>query len=199
MKKLTLAVLAVAIMGATTLAQADTRKASAVASWDAKAYKDTKSMLVVTPLKSLTFYYAEGIKAFNSQDGAFDITIQGQEKATDFKLTSKIITDKLTRASDNSELTVGVKWNGTELTNSTETTMVDVAAGTSAGLDFLAQEGAYNGKDRVSGQSQFTFNIASAKIAGTDAKFSDLADGYWDGDVKVQFTATWEGDFTSTP
>ncbi|HEK0787193.1 TPA: common pilus major fimbrillin subunit EcpA [Proteus mirabilis] len=199
MKKLTLAVLAVAIMGTTTLAQADTRKASAVASWDAKAYKDTKSMLVVTPLKSLTFYYAEGIKAFNSQDGAFDITIQGQEKATDFKLTSKIITDKLVRASDNSELTVGVKWNGTDLTSSTETTMVDVAAGTTAGLDFLAQNGAYNGKERVSGQSQFTFNIASAKIAGTDAQFSDLADGYWDGDVKVQFTATWEGDFTKAP
>ena len=39
MKKLTLAVLAVAIMGTTTLAQADTRTASAVASWDAKAYK----------------------------------------------------------------------------------------------------------------------------------------------------------------
>ncbi len=199
MKKLTLAVLAVAIMGTTTLAQADTRKASAVASWDAKAYKDTKSMLVVTPLKSLTFYYAEGIKAFNSQDGAFDITIQGQEKATDFKLTSKIITDKLVRASDNSELTVGVKWNGTDLTSSTETTMVDVAAGTTAGLDFLAQDGAYNGKERVSGQSQFTFNIASAQVAGTDAQFSDLADGYWDGDVKVQFTATWEGDFTKAP
>ncbi|HEK2898709.1 fimbrial protein [Proteus sp. GOKU] len=199
MKKLTLAVLAVAIMGATTLAQADTRKASAVASWDAKAYKDTKSMLVVTPLKSLTFYYAEGIKAFNSQDGAFDITIQGQENATDFKLTSKIITDKLVRTSDNSELTVGVKWNGTDLTSSTDTTMVDVATGATAGLDFLAQDGAYNGKERVSGQSQFTFNIASAKIAGTDAQFSDLADGYWDGDVKVQFTATWEGDFTKGP
>ncbi|HEK2898713.1 common pilus major fimbrillin subunit EcpA [Proteus terrae] len=199
MKKLTLAVLAVAIMGATTLAQADTRKANAVASWDAKAIKDTKSMLVVTPLKSLVFNYAEGIKGFNTQDGAFDITIQGQEKATDFKLTSKIVTDKLTRAADDSELTVGVKWNGVALSNSTDTTMVDVAAGTSAGLDFLAQSGAYNGKERVSGQGQFTFNIASAKQAGADAKFSDLADGYWDGDVKVQFTATWEGDFTKAP
>ncbi|WP_193015974.1 common pilus major fimbrillin subunit EcpA [Proteus sp. FME41] len=197
MKKLTLAVLAVAIMGATTLAQADTttRKANAVASWDAKAIKDTKSMLVVTPLKSLVFNYAEGIKGFNTQDGAFDITIQGQEKATDFKLTSKIVTDKLTRVADDSELTVGVKWNGVALSNSTDTTMVDVAAGTSAGLDFLAQSGAYNGTERVSGQGQFTFNIASAKQAGANAQFSDLADGYWDGDVKVQFTATWEGDF----
>ncbi|OAT45147.1 CFA/I fimbrial major subunit [Proteus hauseri ATCC 700826] len=199
MKKLTLAVLAVAIMGATTLAQADTRKAQAVASWDAKAIKDTQSMLVVTPLKSLTFNYAEGVKSFNTQDGAFDITIQGQEKATDFKLTSKIISDTLTRAADDSELTVGVKWNGAELSKTTDTTMVDVAAGTTAGLDFLAQDGAYNGKDRVSGQGQFAFNIASAKVAGADAKFADLADGYWDGDVKVQFTATWEGDFTKAP
>ncbi|MEQ4925505.1 common pilus major fimbrillin subunit EcpA [Proteus hauseri] len=195
MKKLTLAVLAVAIMGATTLAQADTRKAQAVASWDAKAIKDTQSMLVVTPLKSLTFNYAEGIKGFNTQDGAFDITIQGQEKATDFKLTSKVITDTLTRAADDSELTVGVKWNGVALTKTADTTMVDVAAGTTAGLDFLAQEGAYNGKERVSGQGQFTFNIASAEQAGADVKFSDLADGFWDGDVRVQFTATWEGDF----
>src|SRR5699024_3817359 len=95
MKKLTLAVLSVAIMVTTTLAQADTRTASAVACWHEKAYKDTKSMLVVTPLKSLTFNYAEGIKAFNALDGAFYITIQGQGKATDFKLVSKIITDKL--------------------------------------------------------------------------------------------------------
>lgn len=34
--------------------------ASATASWDATATKDTKSMLVVTPLNSLTFQYAEG-------------------------------------------------------------------------------------------------------------------------------------------
>ena len=195
MKKLTLAVIAVAIMGATTLAQADTRKAQAVASWDAKAIKDTQSMLVVTPLKSLTFNYAEGVKGFNTQDGAFDITIKGQEKATDFKLTSKIITDTLTRAADDSELTVGVKWNGAALSKTADTTMVDVAAGTTAGLDFLTQEGTYNGKDRVSGQGQFTFNIASAKVAGADAKFADLTDGFWDGDVRVQFTATWEGDF----
>lgn len=39
--------------------------------------KDTTSMLVVTPLNSLTFQYAEGLNGFNSQDGAFDVTIQG--------------------------------------------------------------------------------------------------------------------------
>ncbi len=33
--------------------------ASATASWDATATKDTTSMLVVTPLNSLTFQYAE--------------------------------------------------------------------------------------------------------------------------------------------
>ncbi|GAB7431183.1 hypothetical protein OUHCRE8_45990 [Enterobacter asburiae] len=55
--------------------------ASATASWDATATKDTSSMLVVTPLNSLTFQYAEGLNGFNSQDGAFDVTIQGQEKS----------------------------------------------------------------------------------------------------------------------
>jgi hypothetical protein len=35
---------------------------SATASWDASATKDTTSALVVTPLKSLNFQYAEGFK-----------------------------------------------------------------------------------------------------------------------------------------
>ena len=103
---------------------------------DAKV-KDTKSMLVVTPLKSLVFNYAEGIKGFNTQDGVRHHYPSQEQKATDFKLTSKIITDKLTQKADDSELTVDVKWNGVALSNSTDTTMVDVAAGTSAGLDFL--------------------------------------------------------------
>ena len=83
--------------------------ASATASWDATATKDTTSMLVVTPLNSLTFQYAEGLNAFNTQDGAFDITIQGQESATDFELTAQVISNTLTNASgDASTLDVGV-------------------------------------------------------------------------------------------
>lgn len=50
-----------------TAANADTRVAQATATWQATAIKDTTSMLVVTPLKSLTFNYAEGQKSFNQQ------------------------------------------------------------------------------------------------------------------------------------
>ena len=82
--------------------------------------------MVVTPLNSLTFLYAEGLNAFNSQDGAFDVTIQGQETATDFELTAQIISNTLINASgDASTLNVGVAWNGTALTNSSDTVLVN--------------------------------------------------------------------------
>ena len=110
--------------------------ASATASWDATATKDTTSMLVVTPLNSLTFQYAEGLNAFNSQDGAFDVTIQGQETATDFELTAQIISNTLTNASgDASTLNVGVAWNGTALTNSSDTVLVNSSS--TSGLESL--------------------------------------------------------------
>ncbi len=108
--------------------------ASATASWDASATKDTTSALVVTPLKSLNFQYAEGIKAFNSQKGAFDITIQGQSGATDFTLTSQIVSNTLSRTTDASTLAVGVNWNGNALNKSTPVTMIDTSNNISAGL-----------------------------------------------------------------
>lgn len=166
--------------------------ASATASWDATATKDTTSMLVVTPLNSLTFQYAEGLNAFNSQDGAFDVTIQGQETATDFELTAQIISNTLINASgDASTLNVGVAWNGTALTNSSDTVLVNSSS--TSGLESLMVDGAYNGADRVSDQSNFKFTIASATSDGsqTVADYSALPDGYWTGDVKVQFNATW--------
>ncbi len=199
MKKLALVLIAASAMGTINLANADTRTANATASWDAKAIKDTNSMLVVTPLKSLTFNYAEGLERFNTQDGAFDITIAGQSGASDFKLTSKIISNTLSRTSDDSELTVGVKWNGTDLSNSAETVMVDTSAGVSAGLAALAQESAYAGSARTSTQGVFAFNIAKATVAGTDTALKDLTDGYWDGNVNVEFAATWDGTFTPAP
>ncbi|TQI78603.1 fimbrillin MatB-like protein [Serratia fonticola] len=199
MKKLALALIAASAMGTINLANAETRTANATASWDAKAIKDTNSMLVVTPLKSLTFNYAEGLERFSTQDGAFDITIAGQSGASDFKLTSKIISNTLVRTSDDSELTVGVKWNGTDLSNSTETTMIDTTSGVSAGLSALAQESAYAGSDRTSTQGVFAFNIAKATVGGADTAFKDLTDGYWDGNVNVEFAATWDGTFTPAP
>lgn len=49
----------------------------------------------MTPLGSLAFQYAEGIKGFNSQKGLFDVAIEGDSTATAFKLTSRLITNTL--------------------------------------------------------------------------------------------------------
>jgi hypothetical protein len=190
MKKIVLAGIAAAALVSTS-AMADIT-ASATASWDASATKDTSSVLVVTPLKSLTFQYAEGIKAFNNQKGAFDITIEGQSGATDFTLTSQIVSNTLSRTTDASTLDVGVNWNGTALSKTTPVTMIDTANNISAGLDALAVSTAYAGSDRVSTQGLFDFSIDSATSDGsTAAEFSALTDGYWSGDVRVQFTAVW--------
>lgn len=179
-----------------TAANADTRVAQATATWQATAIKDTTSMLVVTPLKSLTFNYAEGQKSFNQQNGAFDIAIQGQSGATDFKLSSKLIANTLARTTDDSTLTVGVKWNGEDLSKTTDVVLIDTSKGLTSGLDNLAADGVYNGSERATDRGEFTFVIAGAQAAGATADFKSLADGVWDGDVKVQFTATWDGDFS---
>lgn len=192
MKKLTLVSCVAAALFCSSAMAADDVTASSTATWDASATKDTTSALVVTPLKSLSFQYAEGLKAFNSQNGAFDITIKGQSGATDFKLTSQIVTNTLSRATDTSTLAVGVQWNGQALSNATPVTLVDTANNVSSGLDALSVSSAYAGSDRTSTQGTFTFTIDSATSDGsTDAQFEDLADGYWSGDVKVQFNATW--------
>lgn len=187
MKKITLVSL-MAIALASSNAMADVT-ASATASWDASATKDTTSDLIVTPLKSLAFQYAEGIKAFNTQKGAFDVTIKGQSGATDFKLSSQLVSNTLSRTTDDSTLDVGVKWNGEAVT--TGTPLVMIGEGKSAGLDALAVESAYAGSDRTSAQGNFDFSIDSAKAEGKTVAFSELADGYWSGDVRVQFTAVW--------
>lgn len=165
--------------------------ASATASWDASATKDTTSSLVVTPLKSLSFQYAEGTEAFNTQSGAFDITIQGQSGATDFTLTSQLVNNTLSRTTDDSTLSVGVDWNGTALTKTAPVTMIDTSQNVSAGLDALAVSTAYAGSDRTSTQGAFNFSIESATAGGQPVAFKELDDGYWDGEVRVQFTATW--------
>ena len=176
-----------------TAANADTRVAQATATWQATAIKDTTSMLVVTPLKSLTFNYAEGQKSFNQQNGAFDIAIQGQSGATDFKLSSKLIANTLARTTDDSTLTVGVKWNGEDLSKTTDVVLIDTSKGLTSGLDNLAADGIYNGSERATDRGEFTFVIASEQAEGATADFKSMADGVWDGDVKVQFTATWDG------
>lgn len=174
--------------------------ASALAKWDATAKKDTTSALVVTPMKSLNFQYAEGLKKFNSESGAFDVTIQGKEGATDFTLTSKLISNTLSRTDDASTLDVGVAWNGEKLKKDSETSMVDTAKNASAGLESLAQSTAYAGKGRTSAQANFDFTVDSAKTDGKAVPgFEELPDGTWDGEVAVQFTATWTVPDAGTP
>lgn len=165
--------------------------ASATGTWDATATKDTTSALVVTPLKSLTFQYAEGIEAFSSQNGAFDITIQGLSGATDFILTSQLVTNTLSRSTDTSTLDVGISWNGKKLSKIEPVTMLDNNNNVSAGLDALAISTAFAGVDRTSTQGTFTFTIDSATKDGNTVDFKELTDGYWSGDVKVQFNAVW--------
>lgn len=190
MKKSLLAACATSLLFCSGAMAADV-EASATASWDASATKDTTSLLVVTPLRSVSFEYAEGLKAFNSQDGAFDITIQGQAGASDFVLTSQLVTNTLNRAADGSTLEVGVAWNGEKLSKTAPVTMIDIDNNISAGLESLAA-GYDNNADRTSTQSAFLFTVDSATSDGSTATpFASLADGYWNGDVKVQFTAEW--------
>jgi hypothetical protein len=165
--------------------------ATATANWDASATKDTTSALVVTPLKSLTFQYVEGLEVFNTQKGAFDVSIEGQSGATDFELTSQIIYNTLTRTTDTSTLDVGVSWNGKSLSKSAPLTLIDTSQSISSGLDSLALKTAYAGSDRKSALGNFDFTIESASDGTDPVEFKDLADGYWSGDVKVQFTAVW--------
>jgi Mat/Ecp fimbriae major subunit len=175
------------LMGSTAFADVT---ASATATWDATATKDTTSELVVTPLKSLIFKYAEGLESFNTVVGAFDVTIKGQTGATDFDLKSKVITDTLINPADQSELQVGVAWNGDKLSKTTDLVMIDAAQNINAGLEALAANFAADG--RTSTQGNFTFTIDSASVDGSPVDFSQLTDGLWNGDVSVQFTATWK-------
>lgn len=167
---------------------------SATAKWDAKAVKDTSTVLVVTPIKSLNFKYAEGVNQFNNQTGAFDVTILGQTGATDFELTSKIANSTLTRVDNASTLEVGVEWLGKKLTKTGEVTLIDTATNINAGLETLSLAGNYAGTTRKSAKSNFIFTIDGATSDGTtSAQFEDLIDGMWNGEVAVQFTANWVG------
>jgi len=76
MKKNVLAITLITMFSSIGVAQAADISAQAVATWSATAKKDTTSKLVVTPLGSLAFQYAEGINGFNSEKGLFDIRNQ---------------------------------------------------------------------------------------------------------------------------
>lgn len=195
MNKKIIAIALVTAFAGMGVAQAADVTAQAEATWKATAKKDTQSKLVVTPLGSLAFQYAEGIKGFNTQTGLFDVTVEGDETATDFKLTSHVLANTLTQLDQSgSTLTVGVAYNGKSLPESptNPTVMIDTANNILGG-NLSALSNGYNVAGRTSAQDSFTFSITEATLDGTAAPedFSKLPDGIWSGDVSVQFDATW--------
>ncbi|WP_075181562.1 common pilus major fimbrillin subunit EcpA [Pantoea sp. 1.19] len=174
-------------------AQAADVSAQAVATWSATAKKDTSSKLVVTPLGSLAFQYAEGIKGFNSQKGLFDVAVEGDTTATAFKLTSRLITNTLTQLdTSGSTLSVGVDYNGVPVEKSADTVMIDTANGVLGG-NLSALSASYNTAGRTTAQDGFNFSIISGTTDGSTpvTDYSTLPEGIWSGDVSVQFDATW--------
>ena len=167
----------------------------AVANWHAEANKETSDKLVVNPLGNLSFYYAQGESGFSTQSGLFDVTIQGETGTppTDFRLTSRLLANTLSRSDGSgSTLDVDVQYNGASLTKTSDTTMIDTTIGQLGGnLSSLA-----NGHDTAgphSAQDDFFFTISGGTTNGTNAvtDFSQLPDGIWQGEVRVQFEATW--------
>ncbi len=153
------------------------------------------SELVVTPLDSLSFQYAEGIKGFNTVSGLFDVAIQGDDSATDFTLKAKKLSGTLNHLSGGSTVDVGVFWMGQPVTANAYTTLIDTAAGNTGGdLSPLASSfnvGNATDLQRHTAQGSFTFNIESATANGVAAAFDTLPDGMWTGEVNVEFVANW--------
>lgn len=193
MKKQIIALSLVAAFSGIGMAQAADVTAQAVATWSATAKKDTTSSLVVTPIGSLSFQYAEGIKGFNTQKGLFDVAIKGDEDATAFKLTSRLLTNTLTQLdTSGSTLSVGVEYNGVKVDKAADTTLIDTATGKLGG-NLSALSNGYKATGRTTAQDSFNFSIINATKDGTTAvtDYSTLPEGIWTGDVSVQFDATW--------
>ncbi|TQI81448.1 fimbrillin MatB-like protein [Serratia fonticola] len=193
MKKVTLALAIISIFAVVGSVQAEDVTTKTLATWSATAVKDTTSKLVVTPVSSLYFQYAEGIKGFSSQKGQFNVTIEGGEIPTDFKLTSKLVSNTLTQQDPaGSTLEVGVNYRGATVEKNAGTVMVDTSANImGAGLQSLTN--ADKSSDRTSAQDQFDFSIVRATADGTHAvtDFSTLPEGVWTGDVSVEFEVFW--------
>lgn len=167
--------------------------AQGIASWKTTAKKDTVSKLVVTPLSSISFQYAEGIKGFNTQDGLFNVAVTGEAAATAFELTSRILSNTLIYLGNYaSTLSVGVKYYGDEITSSADTVIINTQTNI-LGNKLSVITSTFDRPTRTTAQDAFTFYIRSGTINGTDVaeKFSDLPEGVWLGDISMEFNATW--------
>ncbi|MGO2106095.1 MAG: common pilus major fimbrillin subunit EcpA [Proteus vulgaris] len=173
----------------TTTTFANTSSVQTIANWHATAIKKPQSELGVTPLNALHFEVTENNR-FNAQDGAFDITVKDAEGATDFKLTSKIISNELKNATDNSVLIVKTDWNDKTLSNNQETVILDNQKGIHHGL--MPANKASEKSELKSLQSAFLFNV----INGSQSVAS-LPEGLWEGALRIEFTSKWAGDFVT--
>ncbi|WP_193015969.1 common pilus major fimbrillin subunit EcpA [Proteus sp. FME41] len=173
----------------TTAALANTSSIQTVASWQATAVKKPQSELGVTPLNALHFEFTED-NHFNEQNGTFDITVKDMEGATDFKLTSKVISNELRNSADNSVLTVKTDWNGKTLSSHQEIVILDNPKGINKGL--VVDNKATEKSELKNLQSAFLFNI----IKGSQAVTS-LPEGLWEGTLRIEFTSKWSGDFVT--
>ena len=95
MKKLVL----VAALAAFSV-QSFAKEVEATATWQASAKKDTTTTLVVTASNALHFDYQGSTEAFSDAKGNFDVSIDGLKGATEFKLTTEVLSDQLTRGTD---------------------------------------------------------------------------------------------------
>ncbi|WP_139850534.1 common pilus major fimbrillin subunit EcpA [Acinetobacter pullicarnis] len=190
MKKLVL----VAALAAFSV-QSFAKEVEATATWQASAKKDTTTTLVVTASNALHFDYQGSTEAFSDAKGNFDVSIDGLKGATEFKLTTEVLSDQLTRGTDTSALTVGVDFNGQPLAKGTPFTLLDTSANINGGLTNIMNGYNVDGT-RASDRSSFIFKVASAADSTGNVAFSKLPDGYWDGQVAVRFLATWT---TGTP
>ncbi len=196
MKKKVLAIALVAAFGGMGVAQAADVTAQASATWAATAKKDTTSKLVVTPLGSLTFQYAEGVKGFNTQKGLFDVAIEGDTSATSFQLSAHVLTNTLTQLdTSGSTLKVGVDYYGLKVPSIGELIIGSTTStgGSSYGGGLSAIVNGANKAGRTTVQDAFTFSIISGTTDGSTAvtDYSALPEGIWSGDVSVEFDARW--------
>ncbi len=190
--KMKKALIAVMLAGVgISFAHAATIAGPATATWKATAKKDSTSALVVTPLNSLAFQYAESTKGFNTVDGLFDVTIKGDASATDFTLKAKKLSGTLNHLSGGSTVDVGVMWQGTPVSTSAYTTLIDTAAGITGGNLAPLAASFKDDTQRTTAQGAFSFNIESATVNGSTAAFDTLPDGQWSGEVNVEFIANW--------
>lgn len=189
MKKALIAVMLAGI--GVSFAHAATTSGPATATWKATAKKDSSSALEVTPLGSLSFQYAEGLKGFNTVDALFDVSIQGDADATDFTLKAKKLSGTLNHMSGGSSVEVGVMWQGLAVSTNAYTTLIDTAAGVTGGNLAPLAAGFKDDTQRTTSQGAFSFNIEHATVNGADAEFNTLPDGLWEGQVNVEFVASW--------